>query len=339
MCSAVPGGPTVIAAGAADQPNLTSPDYGIFADACWAGWAAEPPLDWPDFGVPDEPVTSEAVRRVSSALARGEQGQRIMVGCVGGLGRTGSLLGLMAAACGVPAPEAVAWVRTHYAPEAVETAAQEEWVVATARTPDVVQRAELHRSWWEQRVERSARQQAQEVRQSRPVLPDLVWAVPGRVAMVHRPLRFHPEWGGRGQAVAPDARPALDAWIAALAGSEIRSLVVLTSDRELRHYDGVASDAGGLVELYRAAGFEVFHHPWADPAAGHAERDAFDQAVDSVRAAVLVDLRGMPLPVAVSCSSTIDRSPPIAACLGWALELLDPQPPALEGPASSPTGR
>jgi hypothetical protein len=34
----------------------------------------------------------------------------------------------MAVLAGVPADEAVAWVRAHYRPEAVETAAQAAWV-------------------------------------------------------------------------------------------------------------------------------------------------------------------------------------------------------------------
>jgi hypothetical protein len=34
----------------------------------------------------------------------------------------------MATLAGVPADEAVGWVRTHYDPRAIETPAQEQWV-------------------------------------------------------------------------------------------------------------------------------------------------------------------------------------------------------------------
>ena len=50
------------------------------------------------------------------------------VGCLGGSGRTGTVLACMAVLAGVPPAEAVAWVRNAYKAEAVETAEQEEWV-------------------------------------------------------------------------------------------------------------------------------------------------------------------------------------------------------------------
>ena len=50
------------------------------------------------------------------------------VGCLGGSGRTGTALACMAVLAGVPAAEAVPWVRAAYRPEAVETAEQEAWV-------------------------------------------------------------------------------------------------------------------------------------------------------------------------------------------------------------------
>ena len=50
------------------------------------------------------------------------------VGCLGGSGRTGTVLACMAVLAGVPPAQAVAWVRASYRPEAVETADQEAWV-------------------------------------------------------------------------------------------------------------------------------------------------------------------------------------------------------------------
>ena len=50
------------------------------------------------------------------------------VGCLGGSGRTGTVLACMAVLAGVPPPEAVPWVRETYRREAVETADQEAWV-------------------------------------------------------------------------------------------------------------------------------------------------------------------------------------------------------------------
>lgn len=50
------------------------------------------------------------------------------VGCKGGLGRTGTVLACMANLAGVPADQAVAWVRVNYNLHTVENPAQEQWV-------------------------------------------------------------------------------------------------------------------------------------------------------------------------------------------------------------------
>lgn len=47
--------------------------------------------------------------------------ERVEIACAGGRGRTGTALACLAALDGVPACEAVAYVREHYDPRAVET--------------------------------------------------------------------------------------------------------------------------------------------------------------------------------------------------------------------------
>lgn len=56
--------------------------------------------------------------------------ERVEVACAGGLGRTGTALACLAVMDGVPAGEAVAFVRDHYDPRAVETRAQRLFVTA-----------------------------------------------------------------------------------------------------------------------------------------------------------------------------------------------------------------
>ena len=51
------------------------------------------------------------------------------MGCLGGSGRTGTVLACMAVLAGVPGDEAVAWVRGAYRAQAVETPEQEAWVL------------------------------------------------------------------------------------------------------------------------------------------------------------------------------------------------------------------
>lgn len=83
-------------------------------------------LHWPDMGVPADPSTAAAA--IESAFERARAGERVEVRCLGGKGRTGTMLACMAVLAGVPATDAVAWVRGHYATGAVERASQAEWV-------------------------------------------------------------------------------------------------------------------------------------------------------------------------------------------------------------------
>jgi protein-tyrosine phosphatase len=101
-------------------------EFGLYCDAAWQpNWPAVT-IDWPDFGLPAEPV--KAAGQIVDAFKRAKSGERVEVGCLGGLGRTGTVLACMAVIAGVPDVDAVNWVRRHYRPEAVETSAQAKWV-------------------------------------------------------------------------------------------------------------------------------------------------------------------------------------------------------------------
>src|SRR5947209_11565029 len=138
-----PGGITVRAGGQLDQPSAGRPDWGVYADSCWRGWPGIL-LDWPDFDLPAEPDV--AITALVSAFARARSGQDILVGCLGGTGRTGTILACFAVLAGVPAEIAVPWVRHRYRPRAVETRAQKDWVVSYfAKAGHVRKRAERAR--------------------------------------------------------------------------------------------------------------------------------------------------------------------------------------------------
>jgi len=102
-------------------------DCGLYMDASWAPtWDAEL-IDWPDFGLPAD--EARAAEQIVSAFERAKNGERLEIGCIGGLGRTGTVLACMTILSGVPADQAVNWVRTNYNPSAVETVEQEAWVL------------------------------------------------------------------------------------------------------------------------------------------------------------------------------------------------------------------
>jgi len=77
-----------------------------------------------DFQVPrDEMLVGIALKQtIVAALA----GRDVYVGCMGGWGRTGLFLALLAKACGVANP--IWYVRQMYSKHAVETPAQEKYV-------------------------------------------------------------------------------------------------------------------------------------------------------------------------------------------------------------------
>lgn len=80
---------------------------------------------WPDFRLPaDRHDAQDALRE---AWRRAEA-ERVEIACAGGHGRTGTALACIAALDGVPPQRAVAFVREHYDPRAVETLWQRRYV-------------------------------------------------------------------------------------------------------------------------------------------------------------------------------------------------------------------
>ncbi len=113
LCRPGPGGP--------------DPDFGLYAVGSavhgvpWEyRWVA-----WPDFRLPADPA---AAREAFAEAWERSATQRVEVACTGGLGRTGTALACIAVLDGVPAREAVGYVRRHYSPRAVETPWQRRFV-------------------------------------------------------------------------------------------------------------------------------------------------------------------------------------------------------------------
>ncbi len=86
---------------------------------------------WPDFWIPLD--RADALAALTEALDRARAGERVEVACHGGIGRTGTALAALAVLDGLPAADAVRWVRERYHPRAVETPWQRRWLRSLGR--------------------------------------------------------------------------------------------------------------------------------------------------------------------------------------------------------------
>lgn len=86
-------------------------------------------LRWPDFRLPHD--RHDAHDAFAQALRRAAH-DRVEIACWGGRGRTGTALACLAVLDGVPAGDAVGFVREHYAAHAVETPWQRRYVTRFA---------------------------------------------------------------------------------------------------------------------------------------------------------------------------------------------------------------
>lgn len=84
-------------------------------------------ISWPDFSVPAD--REDALDALREARRRAYAGDRVEAACHGGTGRTGTALAALAILDGLPASEAVGWVRERYHPRAVETDGQRRWLL------------------------------------------------------------------------------------------------------------------------------------------------------------------------------------------------------------------
>ncbi|MFE0672347.1 protein phosphatase [Streptomyces sp. NPDC058867] len=108
-------------------PGAPSPSYGVYLlgrrppEVPWeSGW-----IRWPDFRLPADPG---AARATLAEVWRRCAAERVELACGGGRGRTGTALACVAVLDGVDPAEAVAYVRRHYDPRAVETPWQRRYV-------------------------------------------------------------------------------------------------------------------------------------------------------------------------------------------------------------------
>jgi hypothetical protein len=145
----------------------------------------------------------------------------------------------------------------------------------------------------------------------------VVWVIAGQLACAHRPLRYHPRYGGSGRNLAADASPLVFEWADRIRAVGIRSILCLMHDKELGYYACLDLAASDLMAFYREAGFGVCRVPWEDPAHSKTDVAAIRRKLVQVRVQAFEAFDQLAKPVLLHCSAGEDRSSPVAAYIHY----------------------
>lgn len=117
------------------------------------------------------------------------------------------------------------------------------------------------------------------------------WVIPGVLARSARP--------GRPLGPYTDVpRDDVDKWLAVLREMGVNSIICLLDDKHLCLYNDLPK---GLVEYYRASGFQTAHIMVRDPVLG-------GKVTDSALEKTWEAFQALPKPVLVHCSAGRDRT-------------------------------
>lgn len=116
-----------------DSKSQVIPDFGLYADYGWRPTWRNEMINWPDYGIPKSYET--ASDQIIDAYNRAVDGEYVEFGCIGGHGRTGTILGCMKILAertsdneAFTYKDAITWVRTKYCDHAIESEMQ-EWFI------------------------------------------------------------------------------------------------------------------------------------------------------------------------------------------------------------------
>ena len=107
-------------------PAGSEPEFGLYLGVEYAPSWPHRWLDWPDFGVPADPL--DAARAIAQLHRRARAGRRVEAACRAGKGRTGTVIACLAILDGLRTEHAVSWTRQHFHHRAVQTPWQRRWV-------------------------------------------------------------------------------------------------------------------------------------------------------------------------------------------------------------------
>ncbi|TDQ64834.1 protein-tyrosine phosphatase [Actinomycetospora succinea] len=123
----LPGGTVVRGRGVQNPlPGGRAPEFGLYLGVDYEPAWPHRRLDWPDFGLPIDPL--DAARGIEQLHRDARAGRRVEAACRAGKGRTGTVIACLAILDGLPPDHAVNWTRRHFHHRAVQTPWQRRWV-------------------------------------------------------------------------------------------------------------------------------------------------------------------------------------------------------------------
>jgi protein-tyrosine phosphatase len=144
----------------------------------------------------------------------------------------------------------------------------------------------------------------------------LVWVIWKDLSCAHRPLRYHPLYGGSGKNLSVDATPYVIDWAETIFLLGIKSIICLMHQKDIDYYKALDLDAPNLIEFYKKF-FEVQHIPWEDPQHSKTNKNLIGKKLKQVRQDALRAYNVLQKPVLIHCSAGVDRSAPVAAYIWW----------------------
>lgn len=143
----------------------------------------------------------------------------------------------------------------------------------------------------------------------------LHWVIPRVLAVVHRPLRYHPLYGGSRLPLPEDASPLIEEWADLLQVEGVRSIISLMHDGDVACYRKLSIGNGDLLTYLQDRGFFIARHPYEDPAHKSVRPSEARLRLHRIREEALESFDRLPKPVLITCSAGQDRSAPVAAYL------------------------
>lgn len=126
-CFTLPSG-TEVFCSSVMAPLGRKPDFALYLDHEWRSPGFAYYIEWKDFDTPEEAALDDAVLIVADVYKKARKGLFVEVGCIGGHGRTGTVLAIMCVLEGLDTTEAISYVRSNYCKRAIESSSQ-EWMV------------------------------------------------------------------------------------------------------------------------------------------------------------------------------------------------------------------